>query len=86
VVTATFGGVLDDVLTGRRAAIMREGHWLLSVIVLGAVIFWLFTIYIAFYPAVAVTVAIVASLRVLSVRQGWTSPVFPGDDLHPDDP
>jgi uncharacterized membrane protein YeiH len=86
VVTATFGGALDDVLTGRRAAIMREGHWLLSVIVVGAVIFWLFTIYIAFYPAVAVTVIVVTTLRVLSVRLGWTSPVFPGDDLHSDEP
>jgi uncharacterized membrane protein YeiH len=86
VVTATFGGALDDLLTGRRAAIMREGHWLLSVIVVGAVIFWLFTIYIAFYPAVAVTVIVVTTLRVLSVRLGWTSPVFPGDDLHSDEP
>jgi uncharacterized membrane protein YeiH len=91
VVTATFGGALDDVLTGRRAAgsraaIMREGHWLLFPIVAGAVIFWLITIYVAFYPAVIVTVLVVATLRVLSVRLGWTSPVFPGDDLHSNDP
>jgi uncharacterized membrane protein YeiH len=86
VVTATAGGAIDDVLTGRRAAIMREGHWLLSVIVVGAVIFWLFTIYVAFYAAVVVTVILVASLRVLSVGLGWTSPVFPGDDRHSEDP
>jgi uncharacterized membrane protein YeiH len=86
VVTATFGGALDDVLTGRPATIMREGHWLLSVIVVGDVIFWLLTIYVAFYPAVIVTVLLVATLRVLSVKLGWTSPVFPGDDLHSDDP
>jgi uncharacterized membrane protein YeiH len=86
VVTATFGGALDDVLTARRAAIMAEGHWLLFPIVVGAVVFWLITIYVAFYPAVIVTVVVVATLRVLSVKLGWSSPVFPGDDLHFDDP
>ena len=82
VITGTFGGVADDVLFGRRAAIMREGPWLLLVVVCGAVVFWLVTTYVAFYPAVVITVIVVAVLRVLSVRQGWTAPVFPGDDLH----
>jgi uncharacterized membrane protein YeiH len=89
VITGTFGGVADDVLFGRRAVIMREGPWLLFVVVCGAVVFWLVTTYVAFYPAVVITVIVVAILRVLSVRQGWTSPVFPGDDLHsagPDEP
>ena len=86
VVTATIGGALDDVLTGRRATIMREGPWYLSVVAIGAVIFWLFTIYVAFYAAVAITAIVVAALRVLSVGRGWSSPVFPGDDLHSDDP
>ncbi len=85
IITATFGGALDDVLTGRRATIMREGPWLLSVIALGSVIFWLLTSYVGFYPAVVVTVGVVASLRVLSVSRGWSSPVFPGDDLRSDD-
>ena len=68
---------------------MREGPWLLVVVVCGAVVFWAVTTYAAFYPAVIITVIVVAVLRVLSVRQGWTSPVFPGDDLHsagPDEP
>lgn len=85
IITATFGGAMDDVLTGRRAAIMREGPWLLSVIVVGSVVFWLLTSYVGFYPAVLVTVVVVASLRLLSVSRGWTSPVFPGDDLRSDD-
>lgn len=84
VITATVGGTIDDVITGRQATIMREGHWLLSVIVVGAVIFWLLTIYVAFYPAVAVTVIVVTTLRTLSVRLNWTSPVFPGDVRSPD--
>jgi uncharacterized membrane protein YeiH len=82
VITGTLGGTIDEILTGRRATIMSEGHWLLSVVVLGAVTFWLFTIYIGFYLAVAVTVILVAGLRALSVSLNWTSPIFPGDDLH----
>jgi uncharacterized membrane protein YeiH len=85
VVTATFGGVADDVLYGRRAVIMREGPWLLSAVVVGAVIFWAVTTYVAFYPAAVITVIVVTLMRVLSVRQGWASPVFPGDDLHSGD-
>jgi uncharacterized membrane protein YeiH len=79
VVAATAGGVIDDLLMSRRVAIMGEGPWLLGVIVCGAVIFWLFTIYVGFYPAVVVTVVVVASLRALSVRFGWTTPSFPRD-------
>ena len=82
VIAATFGGAADDVLAGRRAAIMRDGQWLLPVIVCGSVVFWLVTIYVAFYPAVVITVIVVAAVRVLSVRRGWASPAFPGDDLH----
>jgi uncharacterized membrane protein YeiH len=86
VVAATFGGAADDMLSGRRAEIMREGPWLLFVIVCGAVIFWLVTIYVAFYPAVAVTVIVVAALRVLSVRFDWTSLILPSDDAHAKSP
>jgi hypothetical protein len=60
----------------RRPADKQTGHhhgrrtWLLGVIVCGAVIFWLFTIYAGFHSAVAVTVVVVGSLRVLSVHLG----------------
>jgi uncharacterized membrane protein YeiH len=80
VITGTFGGAAEDVLSGRRAVILREGPWLLLVVVAGSVVFWVLTTYVAFYPAVVITVIVVAVLRVLSVRRGWTSPVFPGDD------
>lgn len=86
VVTGAFGGALADVLAGTRAAIMREGHWLLSVVVVGAVVFWLCTVYIGFYVAVVTTDLLVVALRVLSIRLDWTSPVFPGDDLRSRNP
>ena len=72
-------GATDDLLTSQPVAIMSEGPWLLGLLVCGALIFWLFTIYVGFYPAVVVTVLAVAGLRVLSVRLGWTSVYFPGN-------
>jgi len=80
VVTATFGGAVDDVLTGRKAVVMADDHLLLGSVLFGAVVFWALTIYVAFAAAVVATVILVTGLRVLSVHFGWTSPVFPGDD------
>jgi uncharacterized membrane protein YeiH len=78
VVAATTGVVAVDLLTNRPVAIMSEGGWLLAVIVIGAIVFWLFTIYVAFYAAVVVTVLLVVGLQVGSVHFGWTTPFFPG--------
>jgi uncharacterized membrane protein YeiH len=87
VVTGAFGGALADILAGTRPAIMTEGHLLLSVVILGAVVFWLCTTYIGFYVAVVTTDLLVVTLRVLSVHFDWTSsPVFPGDDLDSQNP
>ena len=84
-VTGTFGGAIADVLAGRQAAMLRERHWLLSAIVIGAVVFWLCTEYVAFYAAVVITVLIVVALRVVSVRLDWTDPAFPGAEPAPED-
>jgi len=84
VITGTFGGAIGDVLAGRRATIMREDHWLLMAVVLGAVVFWLCTEYLGFYAAVVITDLLVVALRVLSVRFDFVDPVFPGDDLESD--
>jgi uncharacterized membrane protein YeiH len=86
VVTGAFGGAIADVLAGRQAAMLRERHFLLSAIVIGAVVFWLGTEYVAFYAAVVITVGIVVGLRVVSVGLDWTDPSFPGGDPPPEDP
>jgi uncharacterized membrane protein YeiH len=87
VVTGSFGGALADVFAGTRAAIMREEHGLLSVVVLGSVVFWLCTTYLGFYVAVVTTTLVVVTVRVLSVRFDWAAdPVFPGDDLRSQNP
>ena len=67
-------------LAGRQTAMLRERHWLRSAIVIGAVVFWLGTEYVAFYVAVVTTVVIVVGLRVVSVGLDWTDPSFPGRD------
>jgi uncharacterized membrane protein YeiH len=79
VVAATAGAASVDLLTNRRVALLAAGPWLLGLIVCGSVIFWVLTIYVTFYAAVAVTVALVVSFRVLSVRLGWSSVYFPGE-------
>ena len=86
VITGAFGGAIADVLAGRQAAMLRERHWLLSAIVIGAVVFWLGTEYVAFYAAVVTTVLVVVGLRVVSVRLDWTDPSFPGGAPPPEDP
>lgn len=86
VITGAFAGALGDVLAAERAAIMCEGHWLLTGVVGGADVFYLLTIYVGFYVAVVATVVVVVGLRVLSVQLNWTSPVFPGAHLRPVDP
>jgi uncharacterized membrane protein YeiH len=80
VVAATTGAAVADLLTNRRVTIMGDGGWLLGVIVVGSVVFWLLTIYVAFYLAVVVTVLVVTGLRVASVHFGWTTPFFPGHE------
>ena len=79
VLTGTVGGAVADVLAGERAAIFRKGHWGLVAIVLGAIIFWLLSTYANFWVATVVTILTGVSLELLSVKLGWTSPMFPGD-------
>ena len=65
---------------------LRERHWLLSAIVIGAVVFWLCTEYVAFYAAVVITIIVVVGPRGVSIRLDWTDPAFPGAAPPPEDP
>jgi hypothetical protein len=46
---------------------------------LSAFIFWLVTTYVDFWVAIVAAVLTMASLDMLSVKLGWSSPMFPGD-------
>lgn len=79
IVTASFGGALSDTLMGRRAVITRQAHWLASALAVGAIVFVLLSIYVNFWVAVVVSVAIVTALRYLSSVRNWPSPSWPGE-------
>ena len=56
VITASFGGMLADVMTGYRATIARQAHWIASALVVGAIVFVLVSLWVGFWPAVVVSV------------------------------
>jgi uncharacterized membrane protein YeiH len=77
VITATFGGLIADVMTGNRAAIAKQAHWLASALVCGSVAFVIVSPTLGFYPAVVVSVAVSAVIRYVSVVRNWPSPSWP---------
>jgi uncharacterized membrane protein YeiH len=77
VITATFGGMIADVMTGNRAAIAKQSHWLASALLCGSVAFVIVSLTLGFYPAVIVSVAVSAIIRYVSVVRNWPSPSWP---------
>ena len=87
VVTASFGGMLADVMTGYRATIARQAHWIASALVVGSVAFVLISIWIGFWPAVIISVIVTTALRYISQVRNWPSPKWPGEPIStPDNP
>ena len=87
IVTASFGGMLADVMTGYRATIARQAHWIASALVGGAIVFVLISIWIGFWPAVIVSVIVTSALRYASHVRNWPSPKWPGEPMStPDNP
>jgi uncharacterized membrane protein YeiH len=87
IVTASFGGMLADVMTGYRATIARQAHWIASALVGGAIVFVLISIWIGFWPAVIVSVIVTSALRYASQVRNWPSPKWPGEPMStPDNP
>lgn len=79
VVTASFGGLLADNMAGQRATIAKQAHWVGSALVVGSVTFVLVSQVVAFGIAVALAVAVAASLRFFSQFLDWPSPSWPGE-------
>jgi uncharacterized membrane protein YeiH len=87
IVTASFGGMLADVMTGYRATIARQAHWIASALVGGAIVFVLISIWFGFWPAVIVSVIVTSALRYASQVRNWPSPKWPGEPMStPDNP
>lgn len=86
VVTASFGGLLADNMTGRRATIASQSHWLGSALVVGSVTFVVMSQALRFEVAVVIAVAATASLRFFSQYLDWPSPRWPGEATTTDAP
>lgn len=87
VVTASFGGILADVMAGYRATVARQAHWIASALVAGSAVFVLISLWVGFWPAVIAGVAVASTLRYVSQIRNWPSPRWPGESLStPDTP
>ncbi len=78
VITATFGGLIADVMTGQRATIAKQAHWLASALTCGSIAFVVVSLTLGPWPAVIVSVAVSAALRYTSAVRDWPSPSWPG--------
>lgn len=74
VLTATGGGVLRDVLSGERSAMVSPGVLYVTPAICGAVSY--FAVLGPFGPRVAelVAIAVASVLRALGLQRGWTLP------------
>lgn len=77
VITASFGAVLADTITGHRAIVVRQAHWLASSLLCGSVVFVTLSLLIGFWVAVIVSVLVTATLRYVSEVRDWPSPYWP---------
>ena len=79
--TATFGGIIVDVVASERATIARQAHWFGSGMAVGAIAFVLISYYVNFWLAVAACIVVVFLLSYLSVIRNWPSPMWPGQNV-----
>ncbi|NBX24368.1 MAG: hypothetical protein EBR52_09795 [Microbacteriaceae bacterium] len=79
--TATFGGIIVDVVANQRATIARQAHWFGSGMLVGAVVFAVVSFYINFWLAVFLCIITVFCLSFFSVKRNWPSPMWPGQDV-----
>jgi uncharacterized membrane protein YeiH len=78
IITATFGGLVADVMTGQRATIAKQAHWVASALTCGSIVFVAVSLTLGFWPAVIASVLVSTAFRYLSVVRDWPSPLWPG--------
>jgi uncharacterized membrane protein YeiH len=76
-ITATAGGIMLDAMTARQTAALAQSNYFATAAFLGAIVFWPLSVYVSFPLAAVVTVVLVATLRVISVRRDWKAPEWP---------
>lgn len=87
IITASAGAIMADTMTGYRAAVVKQAHWIITALLAGSVVFVVLSVYVNFWVAVAAGVLAVAALRFLSQWRNWPSPRWPGEAMQtPDSP
>lgn len=81
VITASFGGLLADVMSGYRATVAKQAHWVASALVVGSVLFVLLSPYVNFWITTAIAVAGTTFFRVVSQKRNWPSPRWRHESL-----
>ena len=79
--TATFGGIIVDVVASERATIAKQAHWFGSGMAVGAVFFVLISFFVSFWLAVVACILVVFLLSFFSVTRNWPSPMWPGQNV-----
>jgi len=77
VLTASVGGMIADVLTQNRAAVVSQAHWLGVSLTIGTIGYLFGSIFLNFYVGVAIAVLVTTTLRIFSVTKNWPSPDWP---------
>jgi uncharacterized membrane protein YeiH len=77
VLTATFGGVLRDVLAGEPSVLLRREIYVTAAL-LGATVFVLCTLVMSVWAAAAVGFVAGFGLRSAALARGWSLPPFAG--------
>ena len=81
VITASFGGMISDVMTGQRATVAKQAHWVASALVVGSALFVVVSLQTNFWLATVVGVAATAWLRFISQKRNWPSPHWHNERL-----
>lgn len=91
IITASFGGLLADAMSGYRATIAKQAHWVGMALVFGTTLFvvisagfkqWM-PATAAFWIATVVAVIVTSFLRARSQKRNWNSVRWPGESLDP---
>lgn len=76
--TATFGGVVRDLLAGQPSILLRREITISAAILAATVFVGLRALDVSLWPAAAVAVTLGFALRAGALLKGWSLPSFPG--------
>lgn len=78
VVTATFGALAADVMTGHADLLAKPSYWLASSLTCGSIVFVVVSLTLGEWPAVFVSIAVSTSFYYVSYVRDWPAPQWPG--------